>query len=88
MSGDVEAAFRARIDPLALDVTDAAVAETALTAAKERFGVVDVIVDKAGYANVAPIETGSDDDRKWAAVGRSADFAERCPVEFPTDRSS
>jgi hypothetical protein len=24
-------------------------------------------------------------DRKWAAVGRSADFAEPFPVEFPPD---
>ncbi|MGE0221402.1 MAG: short-chain dehydrogenase/reductase, partial [Mycolicibacterium sp.] len=28
-----------------------------------------------------------DEDRKWAAVGRSADFAERYPVEFPSDPS-
>lgn len=52
----------ARILPLALDVTDAAAAKTALVAAKERFGSVDVIVNNAGYANVAPIETGSDED--------------------------
>jgi hypothetical protein len=25
------------------------------------------------------------EDRKWAAVGRSADFAEPFPVEFPPD---
>lgn len=51
-----------RIMPLALDVTDAAAAEKALVAAKERFGSVDVIVNNAGYANVAPIETGDDED--------------------------
>ncbi|MGE0220253.1 MAG: SDR family NAD(P)-dependent oxidoreductase, partial [Mycolicibacterium sp.] len=52
----------ARILPLALDVTDAAAAKTAVIAAKERFGSLDVIVNNAGYANVAPIETGSDED--------------------------
>jgi NAD(P)-dependent dehydrogenase (short-subunit alcohol dehydrogenase family) len=28
------------------------------------------------------------EDRKWAAVGQSADFAEAYPVEFPSDRCS
>lgn len=51
-----------RIMPLALDVTDAAAAENALAAAKERFGSIDVVVNNAGYANVAPIETGDDKD--------------------------
>ncbi len=26
------------------------------------------------------------EDRKWAAVGRSADFSEHYPVDFPTER--
>jgi NAD(P)-dependent dehydrogenase (short-subunit alcohol dehydrogenase family) len=39
-----------RIMPLALDVTDAAAAEKALVAAKERFGSVDVVVNNPGYA--------------------------------------
>ncbi|MEW5812642.1 MAG: SDR family NAD(P)-dependent oxidoreductase [Actinomycetota bacterium] len=51
-----------RILPLALDVTDAAAAKIAVIAAKERFGNLDVIVNNAGYANVAPIETGSEED--------------------------
>ena len=51
-----------RIMPLALDVTDATAAVNVLAAAKERFGSVDVVVNNAGYANVAPIETGSDED--------------------------
>lgn len=51
-----------RIMPLALDVTDAAAAENALMTAKERFGSVDAVVNNAGYANVAPIETGDDED--------------------------
>jgi len=51
-----------RVLPLALDVTDAAAAVAAITAARERFGRIDVVVNNAGYANVAPIETGDDED--------------------------
>jgi len=51
-----------RVLPLALDVTDAAAAVAAITAARECFGRIDVVVNNAGYANVAPIETGDDDD--------------------------
>jgi NAD(P)-dependent dehydrogenase (short-subunit alcohol dehydrogenase family) len=51
-----------RILPLTLDVTDAAAASASIAAARERFGRIDVVVNNAGYANVAPIETGDDDD--------------------------
>ena len=51
-----------RLLALPLDVTDAVAARSALDAARDRFGRVDVIVNNAGYANVSPIETTTDDD--------------------------
>lgn len=54
--------FGDRILPLPLDVTDGPAATAALTAARDGFGRVDVVVNNAGYANVAPIETGDEQD--------------------------
>lgn len=51
-----------RVLALALDVTDADAAAAALDAARERFGRIDVVVNNAGYANVAPVETAPEDD--------------------------
>jgi NAD(P)-dependent dehydrogenase (short-subunit alcohol dehydrogenase family) len=48
--------------PAALDVTEPAQVAAALAAGREHFGAVDVIVNNAGYANVAPVETGDDGD--------------------------
>ena len=45
-----------------LDVTDAGAVDSAVAAAVERFGRLDVVVNNAGYANVAPIETGDPED--------------------------
>lgn len=51
-----------RVLPVALDVTDRAEASAAIEAGVARFGRIDVVVNNAGYANVAPVETMSEDD--------------------------
>jgi NAD(P)-dependent dehydrogenase (short-subunit alcohol dehydrogenase family) len=47
---------------LPLDVTDAGAVTVAIHTGVERFGRIDVVVNNAGYANVAPIETGDEAD--------------------------
>jgi NAD(P)-dependent dehydrogenase (short-subunit alcohol dehydrogenase family) len=59
---DLVGTYSDRILPLRLDVTDTEGAKAAFAAAQERFGRVDIVVNNAGYANVAPIETGDDAD--------------------------
>jgi NAD(P)-dependent dehydrogenase (short-subunit alcohol dehydrogenase family) len=45
-----------------MDVTDQAAVQAAFESGLERFGGLDVVVNNAGYANVAPVETGPEDD--------------------------
>ena len=59
---DLVAQYGERVLPLRLDVTDPDGVRAALAEAAARFGRVDVIVNNAGYANVAPIETGDEAD--------------------------
>jgi NAD(P)-dependent dehydrogenase (short-subunit alcohol dehydrogenase family) len=59
---DLAERYRDRVLVVALDVTDAAAAASAFETAVRRFGRVDVVVNNAGYANVAPVETASEED--------------------------
>jgi NAD(P)-dependent dehydrogenase (short-subunit alcohol dehydrogenase family) len=51
-----------RVKPVALDVTDAAQAEQAVRDAVEAFGRLDIVVNNAGYGDVAAIEDVSLED--------------------------
>jgi NAD(P)-dependent dehydrogenase (short-subunit alcohol dehydrogenase family) len=56
---DLRQKYRTQVLPLALDVTDEAQAHQAVETAIKIFGKLDVLVNKAGYGNVAPIEDTS-----------------------------
>jgi NAD(P)-dependent dehydrogenase (short-subunit alcohol dehydrogenase family) len=59
---DLTAEYGDRMLAHALDVTDPAAARSAIARAHDRFGRLDVIVNNAGYANVSPIETTTEED--------------------------
>jgi NAD(P)-dependent dehydrogenase (short-subunit alcohol dehydrogenase family) len=59
---DIAAAHPRNALALPLDVTDDAQVTAAVTAATDRFGGVDVLVNNAGYGYRAAIEEGEDDD--------------------------
>jgi NAD(P)-dependent dehydrogenase (short-subunit alcohol dehydrogenase family) len=53
---DLVATYGDQILPLELDVTDADAAEAAIARAVEQFGRIDVVVNNAGYADLAAVE--------------------------------
>ena len=50
------------VHAIGLDVTDPQAARSAIAEARNHFGRLDVIVNNAGFANVSPIETSTDED--------------------------
>ncbi len=60
--GDLASRYPERVLTLALDVTSTAQIDTAVAAATEHFGSIDVLVNNAGYIYLGAIEEGEDQD--------------------------
>jgi NAD(P)-dependent dehydrogenase (short-subunit alcohol dehydrogenase family) len=59
---DVVREYGERVRAVALDVTDAEAAKAAVRVAVDAFGSLDIVVNNAGYANIASIEEVTDED--------------------------
>ncbi len=70
-----------------LDVTDPGAVASAFESALDRFGRVDVVVNNAGYANVAPVETGPEDDFRRQFDTNFWGVYNVCRVALPVLRS-
>ncbi len=66
VKAEIEQEFGVEVLALPCDVLDVAGIKQTVAAIKERFGRIDILINNAGTARVAPAEEQSDDD--WKAV--------------------